>query len=148
MLDISIPDMTALINFLERRTMVLYAGSMAEALNSTGTDGDNEKALSLLEGAEGADDSAKAREVQRILTAVTCKDGDFANVLKDHHDRLWIKAGMIVEKYGPNIVEISKICREILGGLSEVEISKEQIEKIPSWAEIERGIEQAVLTER
>jgi hypothetical protein len=54
---------------------------------------------------------------------------------------------MIVEKYGPNIVEISKACREILGGLSEVEISKEQIEGVPSWATIERGIEQTVLTE-
>jgi hypothetical protein len=85
-LDIPIPDMTALMAFLKRRTMVLYAGSMAEALNSTGTDIDNEKALKLLKGAEGADDSAKAREVQRILTGVTCKEEDFANVLNRHHD--------------------------------------------------------------
>jgi hypothetical protein len=122
--------------------MVLYAGSMAEALNSTGTDGDNEKALSLLEGLEGADDSAKARELQRILAGVTYGTGDFANVLKGHHERLWKRTGSIVEKYGPNIMKISKACREILGGLSEVEITREQIEQISQWVAIQRDSEQ------
>jgi hypothetical protein len=47
-LDLPLPDIPTLVNFIERRTMVLYAGSMAEALNADASDIDGDKALGLL----------------------------------------------------------------------------------------------------
>ena len=59
MLDLPLPDIPTLVNFIERRTMVLYAGSMAEALNADASDIDGDKALGLLKEIEGLDDFQK-----------------------------------------------------------------------------------------
>jgi hypothetical protein len=68
--------------------MVLYAGSMAEALNADASDIDGDKALGLLKEIEGLDDSSKAREILRILTSLTYEDGAFLGLLRANNDRL------------------------------------------------------------
>jgi len=87
-LDLPLPDIPTLVNFIERRTMVLYAGSMAEALNADASDIDGDKALGLLKEIEGLDDSSKAREILRILTSLTYEDGAFLGLLRANNDRL------------------------------------------------------------
>jgi hypothetical protein len=141
-LDLALPDIPALVSFIKRRAMVLYAGAMAEALNADGSDIDNDKALGLLKAIEASDDYSKVREITRILTSVTYRAGAFGDLLKDHNVTIWNRAAEIVEKmYGSHIVAISKACRMKLGGREELVIPKEEIEQIAEWSAIERGSE-------
>jgi hypothetical protein len=122
--------------------MVLYAGSMAEALNGDATDIDGDKALGLLKEIEASDDSSKAREILRILTSVTYSNGDFGKLLTANNDRLWKRSGDTILKYGRNIMRLAKEWRSMLGGRDNLEVLKEDIEKITEWSAIERGSEQ------
>jgi hypothetical protein len=140
-LDLPLPDIPTLVNFIERRTMVLYAGSMAEALNADASDIDGDKALGLLKEIEGLDDSSKAREILRILTSLTYEDGAFLGLLRANNDRLWKRSGEIILKHGRNIVGLSKEWRLIIGGRDSLDISKDQIEAIAEWSAIQRGSE-------
>ena len=141
-LDLPLPDIPALVSFIERRTMVLYAGSMAEALKGDVTDIDGDKALGLLKEIEASDDSSKAREILRILTSVTYSNGDFGDLLKANEERLWKRSGDIILKYGRNIVDLAKEWRSMLGGRDNLVVSKEQIEKITEWSGLQKGSEQ------
>ena len=142
-LDLPLPDIPTLISFIERRVMVLHAGSMAEALKSDGSDGDGEKALELLKGIEGSDDASKTRELLRILTSVTYSEGDFGELLAANGERLWKIAGDIILKHGRNIVMLAKEWRSMVGGRDHLEVSKEQTEKTAEWSAIEKGSEQS-----
>jgi hypothetical protein len=138
-LDLKLPDMGAIIAFIERRLVVLYAGVLAESLR--GGKVNNERALQLIRGPEGSDDYSKARELIRVLAGVTRGGRDYQSVLDELDSRFWNRAASLAEKYATQIDVISKHWRAMLGGRSEIVISPAETYNIPAFREMEPGLE-------
>jgi len=117
----------------------MYAGAMSESLVNGKVDG--EKALALLKGPEASDDFSKVRELLKILTGLTRNGREFAAALAENNDRLWQRAGTLVEKHAQTIVEVSKDWRQLLGGREEMKLTKDEVEVIPSVAAIQAASE-------
>ena len=103
----SIPDITALCSFIERRIKVLFAGAMAESLN--GIKFDNVKTNKLLVQTAN-NDFAKIRENLRILTGALfpdCSKQEFGVRLSEVNDRVYHEAADIVTA---NAVVITELC--------------------------------------
>jgi hypothetical protein len=146
----ALSDIESVISYVERRMSVLYAGSMAEALSNGEVDGD--KALLLLKGstkpdappkadAPASDDYSKVRELARILAALMRSERNVADILKENEERVWLKAGTLVEKYAEQIESVARTWRQKLGGLDEIAISKEETNAIPEFASLQWGSE-------
>jgi hypothetical protein len=138
-IDLTLPDIAAVTEFIRRRVPILYAGVLAESLN--GGKVDNDKALRLIRGPEGADDYSKARELIRVFAGVERGEREYQPVLDKLDDEVWNKATSLVETYEEQIDMLSREWREKLGGLSEFELSGDEISSIPCFKEIETGSE-------
>jgi hypothetical protein len=138
-IDLTLTDIAAVTAFIRRRVPILYAGVLAESLN--GGKVDNDKALKLIEGPEGADDYSKARELIRVLAGIERGESEHQLVLDKLDNEVWNKATSLVEKYEGKIDMLSRVWREKLGGLSEFELSGDEISSIPCFKEIETGSE-------
>jgi hypothetical protein len=62
-------------------------------------------------------------------------------VLDKFDNEAWNKAASLVEKYAVQIDMLSREWRQKLGGLSEFELSGDEISSIPCFKEIETGSE-------
>lgn len=117
MLARPITSMDAMREYLEARMMVLFAGAMGEtlsAIHSTGKRVDKPKAISILNGALGAEqDYAKIKELQNLLRNLTGSDTDstaperVAAELKVITDRVWWRTQEVVEALANTIAELA-----------------------------------------
>ncbi|WP_349975401.1 hypothetical protein [Pseudomonas sp. WHRI 8519] len=105
----------AVSSYLERRVLVLYAGAMAETLPPSHipkTGVDNEKAVAIIRGAQGAEqDHAKAREaihlLRNILHPETHDRGEVQDQLDKLDEKLWKRAVELVEQFEKTIVGVA-----------------------------------------
>jgi hypothetical protein len=138
-IDLILPDIAAVTRFIRTRVPILYAGVLAESLE--GDRVNNDKALKLVRGPEGADDYSKARELIRVLAGIERGEDEYQSVLDRCDSEAWNKAASLVEKYAKPIDMLSREWREKLGGRSEFELSANEIRNIPCFKEIETGSE-------
>jgi hypothetical protein len=97
--------------------------------------------VTLIRGPEGANDYSKARELIRMLAGMERGESEYQPVLDKLDGEAWNKAASLVEKYAKQIDALSRVWREKLGGLSEFELSGDEISNIPCFKELETGSE-------
>lgn len=123
--------------YMKARMMVLYAGVLAESLKAGKVQ--NQKAIELANGIEGKDDRSKVSEFSKIVAGIECGDRSFGEVASEVEAQAWNRSAYLVEKYGSQIVALSKIWRETVGGAEDFAISASDISNIDVFANIPVG---------
>lgn len=109
-------DLDAVISYLERRVIVLYAGALAEALSPMQTPErgiDQAKASEIFHSPNmgAAEDQAKVREAIMLLRNIRhqtfCDDEDVQRQLSEIGNRLWARASTLVEQFEDTIVGVA-----------------------------------------
>jgi hypothetical protein len=128
----NITDIPSLTSYLERRIPVLYAGAMAEA--KTG-----EEVLEMLKDERAKDDFSKIRELLQLYTSLNRGELSAEAVHQKNSDRLWHRADTLVDKYKPQIVNLSKLFFEKFGGREDFTIPTEEIAAFKDFADLPFG---------
>jgi hypothetical protein len=89
-----------ILEFLEARVMVLYAGALAQSLSNGKTD--DELALSILENGGGQMDFGKARGLIHLIRNIrfpeVVDDGEVQEALDEINNDLWGRTKVLVER--------------------------------------------------
>lgn len=115
-LDQPTANLDAVISYLERRVIVLFAGALAEALSPVqtpekGIDQTKASEIFLSPNLGAGDDHAKVREALMLLrnihSVTPCGKDDVYRQLIDIRDRLWDRASELVEQFEDTIVGLA-----------------------------------------
>lgn len=115
-LDQPTANLDAVISYLERRVIVLFAGALAEALSPVqspekGIDQAKASEIFLSSILGAGDDHAKVREALMLLrnihNAVDCDKEDVYRQITDIGNRLWARASELVEQFEDTIVGLA-----------------------------------------
>jgi hypothetical protein len=93
----SVPTVDKIVEYLEKRIVVLYAGSLAESLVQKKVDGP--KAIKFL-NSTAKNDYAKVRELARVLAGIAHPNvgrDEFEKALADNDSRLFNDAAKLIE---------------------------------------------------
>src|ERR1700730_2598824 len=89
-----LPDIAAIVDYIQRRVIVLYAGVASEALR--GKTINQEQALNDYSNEIGMNDFAKIRELLLLLAGINCGDGDRQTLLDTYVEEYANRAGEFV----------------------------------------------------
>lgn len=115
-LDQPTADLDAVISYLERRVIVLYAGALAEALSPVqtpqkGIDQAKASEIFLSPNLGAGEDHAKVREALMLLRNIhnvtRCDKNDVQRQMNDIGNRLWARASELVEQFEDTIVGLA-----------------------------------------
>jgi len=119
LLPTSINSINDAINYLERRSQVLYSGALGESLNNGKVQA--EEALRIIQGQEGACDHAKARELINLLRNLKYPDlvaDDVAQKQLNGLDAtIWREATALVEKEAVKIAKLESVFGSVVKGV-------------------------------
>lgn len=131
----------ALINYLERRVIVLFAGALGETLTPQhiphrGVNCQEAERILLLEKG-AAQDLAKARELVWLMGnlnfSAAAPDAEIQAKTEEIHQRLWARTAELVERFEELIVGVGESLAQRVRRLEEeVALTAEHLEALPS----------------
>lgn len=124
-----------ILEFLEGRVQVLYAGALAQSLSNDKTD--DELAISILERGGGQMDFGKARELIHLIRNIrfpnAATDIDVQDGLDEINNDLWGRAKILVEKDHELICGLGRrMASELKETGQEFELSEAELETLPA----------------
>lgn len=152
-LDQPVSDLDGVVNYLERRVLVLFAGALAEALSpihipKKGIDQPKASEIFLGPNLGADDDHSKVREALRLLRNIQhrsqCGEEEVEQQIREIANRLWARASELVERFEDTIVGLAGALsqRLVSGGPLSLSItgsmSESLLSGLPSVKELPR----------
>ncbi|MDM8541933.1 hypothetical protein QUF90_12670 [Desulfococcaceae bacterium HSG9] len=134
----SLYSVNDILNYLEARVQILYAGALAESLS--GRKVDEDIAVNILEEGGGQNDFAKARELIHVIRNIRYPNStdklDLKKGLDKINDELWDKAKLLVEEEHHLICGLGvRLESEINAVGEEFVLSEDELDSLPSIKE-------------